>query len=96
MLKNLSYIRHLKIPKCIKTSLRLMSTMEVGEDTKLYNTVKEGKEHYCAGFFLFVCVGDPAVKRGGRGCSGSQKVGARKIARCHFQVPVSEPAKICS
>ena len=23
-----------------------------------------------------------------RGCSGSQKVGARKIARCHFQVPV--------
>ena len=43
MLKNLSYIRHLKIPKCIKTSLRLMSTMEVGEDTKLYNTVKEGK-----------------------------------------------------
>jgi hypothetical protein len=26
--------------------------------------------------------------RGARGCSGSQKVGARKIARCHFQVPV--------
>ena len=25
---------------------------------------------------------------GSRGCSGSQKVGARKIARCHFQVPV--------
>jgi len=23
-----------------------------------------------------------------RGCSGSQKVGARKIAMCHFQVPV--------
>ena len=23
-----------------------------------------------------------------RGCSGSQKVGARKIARCHFKVPV--------
>ena len=23
-----------------------------------------------------------------RGCSGSQKVGASKIARCHFQVPV--------
>ena len=23
-----------------------------------------------------------------RGCSGSQKIGARKIARCHFQVPV--------
>jgi hypothetical protein len=23
-----------------------------------------------------------------RVCSGSQKVGARKIARCHFQVPV--------
>jgi hypothetical protein len=23
-----------------------------------------------------------------RGCSGSQKVGARKIARCHFQVPI--------
>jgi hypothetical protein len=23
-----------------------------------------------------------------RGCSGSQKVGARKIASCHFQVPV--------
>ena len=23
-----------------------------------------------------------------RGCSGSKKVGARKIARCHFQVPV--------
>ena len=23
-----------------------------------------------------------------RGCSGSQKLGARKIARCHFQVPV--------
>ena len=22
-----------------------------------------------------------------RGCSGSQKIGARKIARCHFQVP---------
>jgi hypothetical protein len=23
-----------------------------------------------------------------RGCSGSQKVGARKIARCHFRMPV--------
>ena len=26
--------------------------------------------------------------------SGSEKVGATKIARCHFQVPVYEPAKI--
>ena len=25
---------------------------------------------------------------GSRGCSGSQKVGARKIARCHFRMPV--------
>ena len=25
---------------------------------------------------------------GFRGCSGSQKVGARKITRCHFQMPV--------
>ena len=29
-----------------------------------------------------------------RGCSGSQKVGASKIARCHFQEPVYEPANI--
>jgi hypothetical protein len=35
--------------------------------------------------FFWICV---RKNMDVRGCSGSQKVGARKIARCHFQVPV--------